>query len=115
MTTASFIASEKERSRLRDALNCGAVEMNLYGLAVVCSEHQVPHLALRIVSDFADSRAPGDFTAFLSRYTGDAGAFASKMISEAKFPSVSPDDFIHLKKILPPPAPPASVNPGPDN
>lgn len=76
----AFIASDSERERLRAVTGADVVDMNSFGLAVVCADHNVPLFIWKIVSDRADKTAAEDFRTFVSEYKGDGGRALAELI-----------------------------------
>lgn len=75
-----FLASAAEGARIRELTGADAIDMNLYGLAVVCQDHHVPLTAWKIISDHADEQASDDFRTFLASYEGAGGAQLAELI-----------------------------------
>lgn len=76
----SFVAAASEGSRVRDLTGADAVDMNLYGLALVCRDHNVPLTAWKVISDRADEQASESFRVFLESYDGIGGAQLANLI-----------------------------------
>jgi nucleoside phosphorylase len=69
----AFVASEQERTKIRVLTDADAVDMNTFGLALVCDDQNIPLFVWRIISDRANEHAADDFRAFVSSYDGDGG------------------------------------------
>jgi nucleoside phosphorylase len=64
-----FVASEQERGKIRVLTDAEAVDMNTFGLALVCADQNVPLFVWRIISDRANETAADDFRSFVSTWT----------------------------------------------
>ena len=83
LTVASgeqFISTTGDRDRLQALTEAEAVDMNGYGLAVVCADHGVPLFSWKIVSDRADEEAAETFKAFIAAYSGEGGKALAEVI-----------------------------------
>jgi adenosylhomocysteine nucleosidase len=96
----AFIASERFRNELRDSTQAQAVDMNLFGLLSVLESYQLPHIALRVVSDLADDAASEDFKQFIAQYKGEGGNRVAQLITNLPPNPNSPDTYPALKKLL---------------
>jgi len=95
-----FVASNSYRERLREATNADAVDMNLFGLVSVCSDHHVPLINWRIVSDKADDNAGEDFRKFTETYDGAGGKAVAELIKNLPANPNSPQSYPELEKLL---------------
>lgn len=87
LTVASgeaFVTSDRFHARLHDRTGADAVDMNLFGLQTVCSDHHVPLVCWRIVSDRADNTGDEEFRKFQAAYKGDGGKAMAELISNLK-------------------------------
>lgn len=96
----TFIASESFREELQAKTQAQAVDMNLFGLLSVLESYQVPHIALRIVSDAANDSASQDFKTFLTKYAGEGGELVAQLITNLPPNPKSPDSYPALQKLL---------------
>jgi len=69
----SFVASDEARSSVRSLTGADLVDMNSFGLALVCEDHRVPLHIWRIASDLADGNAAETFRRFIEAYDGEGG------------------------------------------
>jgi nucleoside phosphorylase len=95
-----FIASNNYRQQLRETTGAGAVDMNLFGLVSVCSNHRVPLINWRIVSDKADDNAGEDFRKFTQTYDGAGGKALAELIRNLPPNPNSPQSYPELEKLL---------------
>lgn len=75
-----FVASEDARVSVRTLTGADLVDMNSFGLALVCKDHRVPLHIWRIASDRADAEASDMFRAFLTAYDGEGGRSLAEWI-----------------------------------
>lgn len=75
-----FISTTSERDRAKATTQADAVDMNSFGLALVCADHGVPLFSWKIISDRADENAAGDFRAFVTTYSGEGGRSLAEII-----------------------------------
>lgn len=95
-----FIASDRYRQELREASGADAVDMNLFGLAAACADHQVPLFCWRIVSDRANDNANEDFKTFVSGYDGAGGKAIAELVIKWPPNPNSPQSYPRIKKLL---------------
>ena len=74
--------------------------MNLFGLATVCADHQLPLTCWRIASDRADDNASEDFRKFVAGYDGAGGKAVAEIIKNLPANPNSPDTYQNIKKLL---------------
>lgn len=74
------MASEQERAKIRALTDAEAVDMNTFGLALVCADQNVPLFVWRIISDRANETAADDFRAFVSSYDGEGGRAMTELL-----------------------------------
>jgi adenosylhomocysteine nucleosidase len=67
LTGDQFLASDTERQRLHQQFSADAVEMEGAAVAQVADRYGLDHLAIRTLSDRADTTSSVDFSAFLER------------------------------------------------
>lgn len=75
-----FVASDDARESLRTLTGADLVDMNSFGLALVCEDHRVPLHIWRIASDRADADASDAFRAFMTSYDGEGGRMLAAWI-----------------------------------
>ena len=75
-----FISTTGDRDRLQALSEADAVDMNSYGLALVCADHGVPLFSWKVVSDRADEEASETFKAFIAAYSGEGGKALAEII-----------------------------------
>ena len=75
-----FISTSGDRDRLQALSQADAVDMNGYGLALVCADHGVPLFSWKVVSDRADEDASETFKAFIASYSGEGGKALAEVI-----------------------------------
>lgn len=97
-----FVASDNYRAQLRETTKAGAVDMNLFGLLTVCTDHKLPVYCWRIASDHADDHASEDFRKFVASYDGAGGKAVAEIIKNLPANPNSPDSYPNLKKLLSP-------------
>ncbi|MBP7830093.1 MAG: hypothetical protein KA248_09275 [Kiritimatiellae bacterium] len=95
-----FVASSRERERIRAVAEADAVDMNSFGLALVCADHGVPLFAWKIISDRADDNASLDFRAFVSGYQGEGGKALAEIIAALPAHPHDPASYPAIKKLL---------------
>ncbi|MBU1694946.1 MAG: hypothetical protein KKC51_13405, partial [Verrucomicrobia bacterium] len=95
-----FVASTSERDRLRAATEADAVDMNGFGLALVCADHGVPLFAWKIVSDHADENASATFRAFVADYQGEGGKALAEVIKALPAHPHNPASYPAIEKLL---------------
>ncbi|MGD2061868.1 MAG: 5'-methylthioadenosine/adenosylhomocysteine nucleosidase [Acidimicrobiia bacterium] len=74
LTGDQFLASERERQRLRERFSAQAIEMEGAAVAQVAGRYGLDHLAIRTLSDKAGQSSPVDFTGFLEHVAGQTVA-----------------------------------------
>lgn len=97
----TFIVAERERNRLRALTGATAVDMNTFGLAVVCADHRVPLLVWRVISDRANEEAPEAFRRFVTTYDGRGGRIAAAWIAQLPSNPDNPESYPDIMKFLP--------------
>ncbi len=95
-----FSASDIFRSELHAEFSTNTIDMNLWGLLSACADHEVPLIALRIVSDQAGDSASEQFAEFTKNYRGEGGDFIAKIIRELPKNPASPESYDALQKLL---------------
>jgi adenosylhomocysteine nucleosidase len=95
-----FVASAAAGAALRTLTGATIVDMNLFGIQTVVSAHQVPHLAMRIVSDQADQNAPHAFREFIHNYAGEGGRWAAVLILAESGSLADPQTHGSLRELL---------------
>lgn len=108
-----FISTASERDRVRAITQADAVDMNGFGLALVCADHGVPLFSWKIISDRADENAAGDFRAFVAGYSGAGGRALAEIIQALPANPNDPATYPAIHRLLRGP-PPEDALPGGD-
>jgi len=74
--------------------------MNLWGLLSACAHHEVPLIALRVVSDQAGDSATEQFAEFTKTYGGQVGDFLGKIMRDLPENPASPASYDALQQLL---------------
>ena len=84
-----FISTTGDRDRLQAITQADAVDMNSYGLSLVCADHGIPLFSWKVVSDRADEEASATFSNFIASYSGEGGKALAGIIQALP---ANPDD-----------------------
>ena len=95
-----FIATTAERDRLQAMTQADAVDMNSFGLALVCADHGVPLFAWKIISDHADESASATFRSFIATYSGEGGAALVEIIQALPANPNDPASYPAIERLL---------------
>ena len=95
-----FISTASDRDRLQATTQADAVDMNSFGLALVCADHNVPLFAWKIISDRADENASEVFRAFVSGYSGEGGRALAKIIQALPANPNDPSSYPAIRDLL---------------
>lgn len=95
-----FISTTGDRDRLQALAQADAVDMNGYGLALVCADHGVPLFSWKIVSDRADEEAAEMFKAFIAVYSGEGGRALAEIIRSLPPNPNDPSSYPAIEKAL---------------
>ena len=95
-----FISTTGDRDRLQATTQADAVDMNSYGLSLVCADHGVPLFSWKIVSDHADENASETFRNFITSYSGEGGKALAKIIQALPANPNDPSSYPAIEKIL---------------
>ena len=95
-----FISTADDRDRLQALTQADAVDMNSYGLAVVCADHGVPLFSWKIISDQADENAPETFKNFIATYSGAGGKAVAGIIQSLPPNPNDPSTYPAIEKLL---------------
>lgn len=95
-----FVASNAEREQIRSSTRAELVDMNLFGLAAVCSRNTVPWIAWKITSDRADDEAPATFKKFVDYYKGQGGTAVAEFIKQLPANPASLQSYDNIQKAL---------------
>ena len=95
-----FIDTTGERDRLQAITQADVVDMNSFGLALVCADHGVPLFSWKIISDRADENASEIFRAFVSTYSGEGGKALAEIIQALPANPNDPTSYPAIKKLL---------------
>ena len=77
-----FVASEEKVAALRKNLQADAVEMEGAAIAQICSQHNVPCLVIRSISDSADSNASEDYKRFHEIACNNSAKLVSALVKQ---------------------------------
>lgn len=112
-----FISMTGERDGLQAATQADAVDMNSFGLALVCADHGVPLFAWKIISDRADENASETFRNFIAAYSGEGGRALAEIIQALPANPNDPASYPTIQQLLrdthPEPLNPAATAPAP--
>jgi nucleoside phosphorylase len=95
-----FISTTGERDRVQAMTQADAVDMNSFGLALVCADHGVPLFAWKIISDRADENASETFRIFTSIYSGEGGKALAEIIQSLPANPNDPASYPAIRKLL---------------
>lgn len=95
-----FISTTRERDRLKAMTQADAVDMNSFGLALVCADHGVPLFAWKIISDHADETASETFRSFIATYTGEGGKALIEIIRALPANPNDPSSYPVIERLL---------------
>lgn len=95
-----FIDTTGERDRLQAITQADVVDMNSFGLALVCADHGVPLFSWKIISDRADENAAETFRAFVSTYSGEGGKALAEIIQALPANPNDPASYPAIDKLL---------------
>ncbi len=95
-----FIATAGERDRLQAMTQADAVDMNSFGLALVCADHGVPLFSWKIFSDRADENASETFRTFVCTYAGEGGKALADIIQALPANPNDPASYPAIRKLL---------------
>ena len=88
------------QDRLQALTQADAVDMNSYGLALVCADHGVPLFSWKIISDRADEEAAEAFKAFTANYSGEGGKALAEVLQSLPPNPNDPSSYPAIEKIL---------------
>ncbi len=103
-----FIDATGERDRLQATTQADAVDMNSFGLALVCADHAVPLFSWKIISDRADEHASEAFRAFITAYSGAGGKALAEIIQMLPANPNDPATYPAIEKLLRETQPPSA-------
>ena len=95
-----FISTADDRDRLQALTQADAVDMNSFGLALVCADHGVPLFSWKIISDRADENAPETFKNFIATYSGTCGKAVAGIIQSLPPNPNDPSTYPAIEKLL---------------
>lgn len=95
-----FISTAGDRDRLQALAQADAVDMNGYGLALVCADHGVPLFSWKVVSDRADEEAAETFKAFIDAYAGEGGKALAEVLQSLPPNPNDPSSYPAIEKAL---------------
>ena len=105
-----FISTTGDRDSLQSATQADAVDMNSFGLALVCADHGVPLFAWKIISDRADENASETFRNFIAVYSGEGGRALAEIIQALPANPNDPASYPIIQQLLRD-TPPETMNP----
>lgn len=95
-----FISTTSERDRLQAVTQADTVDMNSFGLALVCADHGVPLFSWKVISDRADENASEMFRAFVTTYPGNGGKALAEIIQALPMNPNDPASYPAIEKLL---------------
>ena len=95
-----FISSTGERDHVQALTLADALDMNGFGLSLVCADHGVPLFSWKIISDRADENAGEDFRAFTTSYKGEGGRALAEIIRNLPANPNDPASYPAIRKLL---------------
>ena len=95
-----FISTTGDRDRLQALTQADAVDMNGYGLALVCADHGVPLFSWKVVSDRADEEASETFRGFIASYSGEGGKALAEVILSLPANPNDPSSYPAIERAL---------------
>jgi len=95
-----FVANDAERERIRVMSNAEVVDMNSYGLLLVCDKAKIPVLIWKVVSDEANPSTPEDFKVFIKSYDGEGGRMVRRFLLEMKPSPLSPESYENIREMM---------------
>ena len=95
-----FISTTGDRDRLQATTQADAVDMNSFGLALVCADHGVPLFSWKIISDHADENASETFRGFITSYLGEGGKALAEIIQSLPANPNDPASYPAIEKAL---------------
>ncbi len=102
----AFLASGEARAAVRALSGASLVDMNSFGLAVVCADHGIPLYIWRIVSDRADESASEAFRHFSETYAGEGGRALAAWIASLPAGTHSAITYPAIRRLIEQPAGP---------
>ena len=99
-----------DRDRLQALTQADAVDMNSYGLALVCADHGVPLFSWKIISDRADEEAAETFKAFTANYSGEGGKALAEVLQSLPPNPNDPSSYPAIEKFLRESSPGTPIN-----
>lgn len=95
-----FVASAGEREGIRAQTQADAVDMNGFGLALVCADHATSLFTWKIISDQADEDAATAFRGFVAEYQGAGGKMVAEIIQALPANPQDPNSYPAIEKLL---------------
>jgi adenosylhomocysteine/aminodeoxyfutalosine nucleosidase len=96
----AFVANNAEREKIRVSTNAEVVDMNSFGLMMVCQQTRTPTLIWKIVSDRANADAGEDFKEFIKNYDGEGGRMVREYVLEMPTSPLSPETYEHIRELM---------------
>lgn len=95
-----FISTTAEREHLQATTQADTVDMNGFGLALVCADHNVPLFSWKIISDRADEYASETFRVFITGYSGEGGRALADIIRTLPANPNDPSSYPAIERLL---------------
>ena len=95
-----FISTRRERDHLQTTTQAAVVDMNSFGLALVCIDHGVPLFSWKLISDHADETAADSFRNFVSSYSGEGGRALAGIIQALPANPNDPASYPAIRRLL---------------
>lgn len=95
-----FISTASKRDELQASTQADTVDMNSFGLSLVCADHGVPLFSWKIISDRADENASEWFRTFVTTYQGDGGKALAQIIQSLPANPNDPSSYPAIEKLL---------------
>jgi adenosylhomocysteine nucleosidase len=96
----AFVTNPAERERIRILSNSNAIDMNSFGLVLVCRQTRTPVMIWRIVSDHADATAGEDFKSFVKGYEGEGGRMVREFLLNMPASPLSPEKYDNIRELM---------------
>lgn len=97
----AFVANHAEREAIRVSTGADAVDMNSFGLMMVCRQTRVPTLIWKIVSDQANAKAGEDFKEFIKNYDGEGGRQVRELLLNMTASPLAPESYENIRELMP--------------
>lgn len=98
----AFVASQAAREHIHKITGAALVDMNSYGLSLVCRRTNTPLVILKITSDLAHRGAEEQFKSFIASYDGKLGRLVRDFIKQIPISQESPEAHENIQRLLAP-------------